>query len=100
MRATEVQKPTAPAIFYIGCCMLVFILHCQTGTYFPKTNIMSNQSALTLLWSTNLFCFSVGGKISKSPFNAATWIGFVSSLANFGLSLARGACQCAYKRSG
>jgi len=39
----------------------------------------------------------VGWQTSKPPLKAITWVGFVSSLASFGLSLARGACQCANK---
>jgi len=39
----------------------------------------------------------MGGEILKPPSKAVTWAGFVSSLASFGLSVARVTCQCAYK---
>jgi hypothetical protein len=78
--------PTAPAINYTACCMLVFIIQIQLVTSFCKSNILSNQSALTLQRSTNLFFF-VGGKIAKPPIKAVTRAGFVSSLASFGCSV-------------
>jgi hypothetical protein len=42
----------------------------------------------------------MGGEIPKPPLKAVLKVGFVSSLASFGLSVARGACQCANKLGG
>jgi len=38
----------------------------------------------------------MGGK-PQTALKGGIWASFVSSLASFGLSLARGACQCANK---
>jgi len=55
-------KTTETLINYTACCMLVFIIQSQSVTSFYKSNILSYQSTLTLIRSTNLFCFLWAGK--------------------------------------
>ncbi len=43
-------------------CMLVLFIQCQSVSYFIKSVFISDQIALTLLRSPNLFCFLWAGK--------------------------------------
>jgi hypothetical protein len=67
--------------------MLVFIIQIQLVTSFCKSNILSNQSALTPATKHEFILFFVGGEIAKPPMKAVTRAGFVSSLASFGCSV-------------
>jgi len=78
------------------CCKLVFIVQSQPVSSFYKSNLLSYQSALTLIQSTNLFCF-LWVVNPKPPLKAVTGLAFFSSLASFGLSVDRATWQCANK---
>ncbi|MCK5015937.1 MAG: hypothetical protein KAS32_02605, partial [Candidatus Peribacteraceae bacterium] len=56
------HKRLKPLCFMMQCCMLVFNIQSQLVTSFYKSNLLSYQSALTLIRSTNLFCFLWVGK--------------------------------------
>jgi hypothetical protein len=89
--------PTAPAINYTACCMLVFIIQIQLVTSFCKSNILSNQSALTLQRSTNLFCFLWVGKSQNRPYRRLLGLALLALWQALAVAWARGAWQCANK---
>jgi len=91
-------KTTETLINYTACCKLVFIIPVNLYQVFSNLIFYLNQSALTLIRSSNLFCFFVGGQIPNPPLKAVTGLAFVSSLASFGWSVARVTCQCANKK--
>ena len=62
MRGRILQISTAPAIGYIACCMLVLLFKVNLFLVFYKSNLLSYRTALTLIQSTNLFCFLWEGK--------------------------------------
>jgi len=52
-----------------------------------------------MIRSSNLFCVLWVGK-PQTALKAVLRAGFVSSLASFGMSVARVTCQCAYEEDG
>ena len=90
----QIKQAPHPALRMTACCMLVFIVQSQSVSSFSNPIFYLNQSALTLQQSLNLFFFC-GRANPKPPLKAVTGLAFVSSLASFGLRVARGTCQCA-----
>jgi len=89
------RAKTAPikhftAFCYIACCMQVFIVQSQLVTSLYKSNILSYQSALTLIRSTNLFCFLWVGK-PQTALKGGTWAGICYLLGKFWFQ--RGSCD-------